>query len=531
MFVRVLGSVFAGILLFFSGLSLAFADMGDRRAEAVTLADIDPGRDTVLIDSDFPVSAITVRLPRHIQPHSALLTIAARPTDGERGELRLRVNGRDIDRDGLPGEPETRFQIDGDILQPGENEFELRVDTASDAGVWLVDGRRSQIRLDYSVAGAIETLDGIDLALSADFARLERIHIANSEQYPTLEVLSAQAVALRSGNVPIFAAADEAHDLAVSFDLAAIDGVTGPEIRLIPGARPELVITGRDAGETIAAARLFAARSFAGVGSVFDVAAALDAPQLGSGRAGMAAEPTDLSLFARHTAPFGAQAGARTAVVLAGLDGETRTAAYSILSRMALASDAAWIYAWYGPTAAAAPEGRHLLVIGPDAARDRDLMDAAPPELRAALRAAAQSGPSRPGLRFAAAAYADAGTGSGAPYGVAAIFADSRDGSRLIATFTAGEGAAFSQAAQSLTRSNLWDALEGRAAIWSPRGVTPFDFDTAGAGSLSIMDRLTGLELHPREAAVLLFSLALLFMLRGIWHRQRRIHSASKDLR
>lgn len=531
MFVRVLSSVVAGILLFFSALSLAFADTGDRRAEAVSLSDIDPGRDTVLIDNDFPVSAITIRLPRHIQPHSAILTIAARPADGERGELRLRVNGRDVARDGLPGELETRFRIDGAMLQPGDNEFELRVDTASNTGVWLVDGRRSQIRLDYSVAGLIETLDGIDLALSADFARLGRIHIAHADQYPTLDVLAAQAVALRGGSVPIFTAAGEAHDLAVRFDLSAGDGATGPEIRLIPGERPELVIAGRDAGEAIAAARLFAARSFVGVGSVFDVAAALDAPQLGAGRAPTGVQPTDLSLFARHTAPFGAQAGARTAVVLAGLDSESRTAAHSILSRMALASDAAWIYAWYGPTAAAAPEGRHLLVIGPDAARDRDLMDAAPPELRAALRAAAQSGPSRPGLRFAAAAYADAGTGDGDPYGVAAIFADNRDASRLIATFTAGEGAAFSQAAQSLTRSGLWDALEGRAAIWSPRGITPFDFDTAGAGNLSIMDRLTGLELHPREAAVLLFTLALLFMLRGIWRRQHRIHSASKDLR
>lgn len=531
MIVRVACSGIAGFCLFFSMLSAAFADTGERRAEAVALSSLEAGQETLLIDADFPVSALTFDLPAHIEIHAATLTIAARPTDGERGELRLRVNGRDAVRDGQPGELESRFIIDGADLVAGPNELEMRVETAGPSGVWLVDGRRSQLRIDYSLAGQIDTLDGLDLALRAGFARPRRIHIAQTgDDYPTMEILAAQAIALRSGEVPIFTAAGEAHDLLVRFDLEAGDGVRGPEIRLVSGTIPELVVTGRDAGEAIAASRLFAARSFEGVGSVFDVAAALHAPQLGAGPLTEGLAPTDLSLFARQTAPFGAGGGARTAVVLAGLEGEARIAAYSILSRMALASDAAWIYAWYGPNAAAAPAGRHLLVIGPGAAGDREFMQTAPAELRAALRAAAQSGPSRAGLRFAAAAYADdSGTG-GDPYGVAAIFADRSDPARWIATFTAGEGSAFSQAAQSLSRSDLWGSLEGRAAIWSSRGVTPFDFDTEIA-PVSLGERLSALELHPREAAVLLFTLALLFMLRGIWRRQRRVHAVSKDLR
>ena len=528
MIVRVVCSGIAGFCLLFSMLSSADADVGDRRAEALALSELDPSRDTLLLDTEFSSASFQFDLPAHISPTGAQLTLAARAADEQRGVLQLRVNGHDVPRIGDIDTLAGRFDIAADILVPGENTLEILFDDTRGQHAWLIDGRRSQLRLSYEVSHNIETLDGVEQALAADFARLRRIAIAPEVDYPTLDILSAQAVALRAGGVPIFTAPGEAADLSIRFDLNAVSDLTGPTVSLSSGNRPEIVISGRDPGETIAAARLFAARSFSGVAAEFNVRNALDADQLGEPSAAGNPAMSDLGRFASDAAPFAANGAARTAVVLTGMDVDSRTAAYSILSRMAVTSGEAWIYAWYGTSAAAAPGGRHLLVIGPNASDDQAFMERAPAELRAALRAANQSGPSRSGLRFAAAAYADDPTMGSSPYGVAAIFQDAAAPGRWIATFTAGEGSAFSEAAQSLTRSDLWGALEGRAAIWSPRGVTSFDFD-ATVSPVSMFERAAALELNPREAAAALFTLALLFMLHGIWRRRQRVHAVSKD--
>lgn len=527
MSVRVLSVFVAGLCLFFNALGHAYADIGDRRAEAVSLVDLDPSGDTVLIDAEFSSVEIEFSLPIHITAQSAELTLAARPADDAQIPPTLTINGETLARSSNAAELELRFEIPGEILNAGANTLGIAYNMDPSGEAWLIDGRRSQIRIDYVVNGRIETLEAVELALAADFGRLERVQITASQPYQTLEALSAQAIAMRAQRVPLFTHADQAHDIAVRFDTQS-QTASGPEIRLVVGDTPELVVTGRDADEAIAAARLFAARSFGSAGLRFTVSDALDAQTLSTDGTASIPGSSDLARFANDASVFGPNSAAHTAVVLAGIDDDTRTAAYSILSRAALASGGAWIYAWYGESTIVAPEGRHLLVIGPDAANDRAFMDMAPAELRAALRAANQVGSSRGGIRFAAAAYADGGDDSTAPYGVAAIFADVHNPDRWIATFTAGEGIAFSDAAQTLARSNLWDALEGRAAIWSARGVTPFDFD--GNTEISMIERISTFEIGAREIAILLFILTTLFLMRGLWRRRQRVHAVSKDL-
>jgi hypothetical protein len=127
-------------------------------------------------------------------------------------------------------------------------------------------------------------------------------------------------------------------------------------------------------------------------------------------------------------------------------------------------------------------------------------------------------------MRLAAAAYADAGTaatGEGAELGVgvASLFRDRRNAERWIGTLTAPDIASFENAGRQLARSDLWSALEGRAAVWSARGVTPLDFSVAPP---TFAERAQEFALdHTRDAAFLLFGAALLMLLRGLLRRRR----------
>lgn len=193
-----------------------------------------------------------------------------------------------------------------------------------------------------------------------------------------------------------------------------------------------------------------------------------------------------------------------------------------MLARAALIGGEAWLYAWYGEAGEAAPANHNLLVIGPNTT-EIDIIDrSAPEELRAALRAAERSRGQRGLMRLAAAAYADAGPAEGPELGVgvASLFRDRRQPDRWIGTLTAPDIASFEQAGRQLARSDLWSALEGRAAVWSARGVTPLDFSVQPP---TLTERAQEFAVdHTRDAAFLLFGAALLMLARGAMRRRRK---------
>ena len=230
-------------------------------------------------------------------------------------------------------------------------------------------------------------------------------------------------------------------------------------------------------------------------------------------------------MFASSALPFSADQGARTAVQLVASDAEARYGALSVLARASLTGGEAWLYAWYGDGTVEAPADHNLLVIGPDSTQFDAVDRNAPAELRAALRAAERSQGQRGLMRLAAAAYADDGDEiESVNIGVASLFEDRNHAGRWIATMTAPEPASFEAAGRSLARSDLWGALEGRAAVWSTRGVTPIDFRVTAP---TWQERLREFALdHTRDAAFVLFGLAFFMLMRGMWHRRRRVHAS-----
>ena len=274
------------------------------------------------------------------------------------------------------------------------------------------------------------------------------------------------------------------------------------------------------------------ARAFAGHDTNFHAADAISAPRLGQREVRDArlqvGDDTDLRAFARSGLPFSADQGARTAVQFSTRYDSDRYGALSVLARAALIGGEAWLYAWYGDISETAPADHNLLLIGPNSTDVADIDRNAPEELRAALRAAERSRGQRGLMRLAAAAYADAGDhaaaapGEGAEtgVGVAALFRDRRNSDRWIGTLTAPAIASFETASRSLARSDLWGDLEGRAAVWSSRGVTPLDFSVTPP-TLAARAREFAID-HTRDAAFLLFGAALLMLLRGLASRRGR---------
>lgn len=515
--------------------------------EERALADLDGSGNAFVLSAAQPVSHIRFVLPPHTISTEAWLRLAARPSsEAANGRIEVAVNG---------GEPivirpqarpmEARFALFSADLQPGENLLEIRYSTETAAPGWIVDARRSQLRLTLEPQRPIETLDELERALAADFAAPRRIALDTEpgRERITLEALVAQGIALRAGAVPLFTGETENADLVVRIaeqtrlndaDRAALrQGASqGPEIAYRRDGQPRLIVTGRNLDEAAAAARLLSARSFAGHGTTFLAADAITAARLGERQVrdarGQVQENADLRHFAASGLPFSADQGARTAVQFSTRGDADRYGALSVMARAALIGGEAWLYAWYGDTSETAPANHNLLIIGPNSTAIADVDRNAPEELHAALRAAERSRGQRGLMRLAAAAYADAGDlAAAAPgqvgetgVGVAALFRDRRAANRWIGTLTAPQTASFGDAGRSLARSDLWGALEGRAAVWSSRGVTPLDFTT---DPRSLAERAQEFAAdHTRDAAFLLFGAALLMLVRGFASRRRQ---------
>lgn len=555
MFVRVVLAAIAALCVVVSGLvgSQALASYQDA-PDAVTgintqeraLADLDGSGDAFVLSTSQPTTRIRFSLPPNVATTEAWLRLAARPaSDGTDGRITVSVNGGDpIVIRPQPRAMEARFALFSADVQAGENVLEIAYATDTPAAGWIVDARRSQLRLTLEPVSPIETLGQLENALGSDFAAPLRIALITdpSRERITLEALVAQGLALRAGQVPLFSSNAEQADLVVRIaetarlndtERAALrqGAAQGPQIAFYNDGVPHLVVTGRNIDEATAAARLMGARSFAGYGAHFLAADAISARRLGRERvrdARQFSQNADLRTFSASGLPFSADQGARTAVQFSTRYDADRYGALSVLARAALIGEQAWLYAWYGDLTETAPTDHNLLIIGPNSTEIAAVDRNAPEELRAALRHAERSRGQRGLMRLAAAAYADAGehaatapgeTVADTVVGVASLFRDRDHNARWIGTLTTPDVASFADAGRSLARSDLWNALEGRAAVWSTRGVTPLDF-TVAAPSLTDRAREFAID-HTRDAAFLLFGAALLMLIRGFARRRR----------
>ncbi|WP_203293270.1 hypothetical protein [Maricaulis parjimensis] len=514
--------------------------------EERALADLEGSGDAFVLSTSQPRTRIHFTLPPNVQTAEAWLRLAARPaSDTTAGVIEVSVNGGEaILIRPQPRAMEARFSLFSADIRPGDNTLEIAYSTQTPAPGWIVDARRSQLRLTLEPVRPLETLGELEHALGSDFAAPRRIALITDpgRERITLEALTAQGIALRAGEVPLFTGEAEQADLVVRIaetarlseeDRAALrrGDSQGPEVAFRHADVPHLIVTGRNLDEATAAARLMGARSFEGYGRNFIAADAISARRLGSEQVRDARQfsaNADLRTFAASGLPFSADQGARTAVQFSTQYDADRYGALSVLARAALIGDQAWLYAWYGDSSETAPADHNLLIIGPNSTQIADVDRSAPEELRAALRAAERSRGQRGLMRLAAAAYADAGDQAAAApgsntretgVGVASLFRDRQNNQRWIGTLTAPDVASFADAGRSLARSDLWQALEGRAAVWSSRGVTPLDFSVE-APTLTDRAREFAID-HTRDAAFILFGAALLMLLRGFARRRR----------
>ena len=514
------------------------------KTEERALADLSVGMNAFILTPSNNRTDIHFNLPPNVDATEAWLRLAARPASTTtNGNIHVSINNGDA----ITIRPEARamearFALFSSDLHPGENTLTISYSTETASAGWIVDATRSRLRLTLDENRPIASLEELETTLSADFAAPRRIALISdvSRQRATLEGLVAQGIALRAGSVPIFSGETHNADLIIRIAengrLETTDrellrngrNSQGPEIAFSNDGDVRLIITGRNIDEAAAAARLFAARSFVGYDQTFLAADAVAAHRLGQRQTrdarNMVAGETDLRTFATSGLPFSADQGSRTAVQIAGRNDTDRYGALSVLARAALVSGEAWLYAWYGESHDTVPAGHNVLVIGPDFETNTLVERSAPAELHAAMRAAERSRGQRGLMRFAAAAYADDGDTSSPlnNLGVAALFANKDDPGHWVATLTAPDLASFEAAGRSLARSDLWQALEGRAAVWSERGVTPYDFSYIAP---TFNERVQEFAVdHTRDAAFVLFGLAFFMLIRGIW-RRRRVHA------
>ena len=411
---------------------------------------------------------------------------------------------------------EARFALYSDDLRAGENVLVLRLTGEAGSG-WAIDPDASRLRVSAAPADGYAALDEIEAALSADFAAPRRVYVdaaAAGRDELAVAALIAQGLALRMGEAPILVRDPSVAELSVTTrtrpgaGAPAID-LTGPsELRLSAGLE----------GSLIAAARLFAARTMDAHDVRFDMASALSAPRLIRARAASAGGDR-LEALAAAGAPFGSDQGGRAAVVISGDDAEVRSASLAVVSRAALASGSAWLYAWYGEDAANAPADHDLLVLGPQGDLDPRLLAAAPAEVRAAANAAANRTPRERRYYGSTAFAADGAERDALITGVAALFEET--GGRRVALITAPDGADYARAAKRLARSGLWGGLQGQAALWDAAQVTPFGPSSAPRFSAEWASLFV--RRHDEYFALGAFALAVLLLLLG-----NRVNRASR---
>lgn len=483
------------------------------RSEERTLASLSPSGETT---HRLGSSARELRIPFTIAPGAVPegleLVLSAQPVSARSGgRLEAFLAGsRTVALSPRAESFEARFTLYSESLREGSNILVVRLD-AGDADGWRIDLRSSRLRVTALPAAGHETLETLETALGAHFAAPRRVFIDSASagrDRLTVEALVAQGLALRMGQAPVLVERASAAELVVR---AGIDPLSpGASISMSDPATIRLA--GADASTVAAASRLFAARSFQGTQARMTPASALSAPRLTHAPAASGASRENLQALAEAGAPFARENGGRAAVILAGSSSADRLGALSLLSRAALASGSAWLFAWYGDDAAAAPADHDLFLLGPITAIDPRLVSAAPAEVRAAAEAANRRIPRERRSYGSTAFAAEGGPATGAVTGIAALYRE-RSG-RTVALVTAPEGADFSRAARRLAHSDLWRELQGRAVLWDAGSVTAFG--PTARGQTALGDQLVELfRQHDRILALIAFALAVLLLFAG----------------
>ena len=478
------------------------------RAEDIGLTVIAPGLAAPVLTAQAHELRIPFTLAPGALPSGIELVLTASPlSDQADGQIEVFVNrSRAVSLAPRAERFEARFALHADTLRAGENTLVLRLSEDARAG-WAIDPETTRLRVSSTPPDGFDNLAGLEAGLRAHFAAPRRVYIdasAAGRDALAVSALIAQGLALRMGEAPILVTDVSVAELMITAEvrpaggLPAIDMASPTHVRLSAG----------DPGALIASARLFAARSMNLQSVRFELADALPAPRLERVTA-PALPAAALGALASGGAPFGDHQGGRAAVVFASADPADRAAALAVVSRAALASGSAWLYAWYGERAEDAPLGHNLMILGPQSAIDPRLIAAAPAEVRAAASAAANRVPRR--RNYTSTAFADDTTRSARVTGMAALFEDA--GGRRIALITAPDGADFSRSAARLARSGLWTGLEGRAVVWDAAAVTSFGPSTAPRFSAEWISRQ--IRAHDRWIALGAFSLAVLLLLIG----------------
>lgn len=455
-------------------------------------------------------------------PESVELVLSAQPVSSRSGgRLEAFLAGaRTVALTPRPEAFEARFTLYSESLQAGDNLLVIRLD-AGDADGWRIDMRASRLRVTALPAPGHDTLETLETALGAHFAAPRRVYIdagAAGRDQITVEALIAQGLALRMGQAPVLVERAASAELVVR---AGVDPLS-PNAAIALTDPGTIRLSGADGTTLAAAARLFAARSFAGTQARMTPASALSAPRL-SRAASASSSREHLQALAEAGAPFARENGGRAAIILAGDNTADRLGALSLLSRASLASGSAWLFAWYGQDAASAPADHDLFLMGPISALDPRIVSAAPAEVRAAAEAANRRVP-RQRRPYGSTAFAnEGGPSSAAVTGFAALYRE--PGGRTVALVTAPEGADFSRAARRLAHSDLWRELHGRAVLWDAGSVT--GFGPTARDDTPMGERVYEVfRQHDRLLALIAFGLAVLLLFAGNAVNRRSTRSA-----
>ncbi|WP_019961392.1 hypothetical protein [Woodsholea maritima] len=509
---RIALSVITGfsLALGFSGLTQAQT----QRTEDIALSEITGSTAPLVIDSTTPAARVDFVIAPGSDPSRIELVMKGSPLGtASGGVLSVAINeGRAIELSPHAQTFEARFTLYSEALRTGTNT--LRLSFAGEEGVegWRISQDASRLRVSTTPILDFASLSDFEAAMKSDFAGPRRIALdtnVSGRERLIIDAMLAQGLALRMGEAPVFVEEPQLAEIVIRSALSS--EATGPRLRLNDGHT--LVVEAPTLEGLVNASRLFAARQFSGQGDVFTPALALNAPSLGETRPLTASLQRDLTDFAHSAAPFSQNQGAQSAVVIATDTQAAHIAALSVLARAALAGGEAWVYAWYGDDAKAAPSTHNILFLGDLDRLDRHFLAQAPSELRAATDAAENRNPERRQFHFGSSAYADDLSEERDPLtGVAALYR--LDAQRWMGVLAAPEGSDFARAARRLARHDgLWTSLSGRAALWDIREVTPFgERMTARTSALAAIGFVRA---HDRWLALGLFAFSVFLLLMG----------------